>query len=111
ESASHLLSALCGKPITTDSRTSCISSIPTGGPKMHLPRSSPGPGKRQPEFPADMHHDRNAAIPEGLEGRDGLDRQGDVVEACAPPAGVHLLRCRTSRHGYGHEENACGCRR
>jgi ferredoxin-NADP reductase len=32
----HRLSASCGKPITTDSRTSCISSIPTGGPKIQL---------------------------------------------------------------------------
>jgi len=30
------LSASCGKPITTDSRTSCIFSIPTGGPRMLL---------------------------------------------------------------------------
>ena len=36
ESESRLFSASYGKPITTASRTSCIFSIPIGGPKTHL---------------------------------------------------------------------------
>jgi len=43
---SHLLSVSYGKPITTDSRTRCISFIPTGGPKMHRSLKLSGRWKR-----------------------------------------------------------------
>ena len=45
------------------------------------------------------------------KGETGSDRPRDVVETSDQPAGSHLLHCRTSRHGCGHEEDACECRR
>ena len=66
--------------------------------------------KSNPNFRLDMHHDRDASIPEGMEGGDGSHQQRNVGEISDQPAGARLLRCRTSRHGGWHAENACGCR-